>query len=47
MKSSGNIQIIITVPSVEEGLYYLRADGIACQIWDAIEMIPPESGQGF
>lgn len=32
---------IITAPSVKEGPYNLVTDGIACQIWDLIEVISP------
>lgn len=32
----------ISLPPVEEGLYDLRADGIACQVVDSIEVVSPE-----
>lgn len=41
-KSSGNFQTTVAVPSVKEGLYDLRADRIARQIGDSVEVLSPE-----
>lgn len=41
-------EVQISLPPVEEGLYDLRADGIAHQVVDSIEVVSPERAKkGF
>lgn len=41
----GEERVQISPPPVEEGLYDLRADGIARQVVDSIEVVSPERGK--
>lgn len=46
-KSLGQVEHARATPSVEEGLDDLGADGIAGQVWDCLEMFPPEGIKGI
>lgn len=41
MSPLGEREVQAALPPVEEGLYDLRADGVACQVVNSIEVISP------